>query len=165
MKLKDLKDIQNSGFKVPKDYFENFENSIMSHASLNEKVSDSGFNVPKGYFDTVEENILNSISQKEPVKVISLINRKSIIYISSIAAALILMFNLMERKSGVDIDSIETSSIESYLSNEDFDSGELAALFNDTEFLEDSFNTISFSEEAMDDYVNDNLELNDLYIE
>ncbi len=163
MKPKDLKDIQ-SGFKVPRDYFENFENSIMSHASLKEKVSDSGFSVPEDYFDAVETKILSNTLQ-EPVKIISLINRKSIIYISSIAAALVLMFNVFEQKSGVDINSIETASIESYLSNEDFDADELAALFNDTEFLEDSFNTISFSEEAIEDYVIDNLELNDLYIE
>ena len=165
MKRKNLKDIQDSGFKVPKDYFENFDNSIMSHANLNEKVSDSGFSVPDDYFDAVEENILNSISSKESTKVISLINRKSIIYISSIAAALVLLFNLINRNPGVDIDSIETASIESYLSSEDFNSDELAALFDDTEFLDDSFNSISFSEEAVEDYVNDNLELNDLYIE
>ena len=75
------------------------------------------------------------------------------------------MFNLLDRKSGIDINSIETASIERVLNDEDFGSDDLAALFEDTEFLDDSFNSISFSEEAMEDYVIDNLELDDLYIE
>jgi hypothetical protein len=137
----------------------------LSHTSLKEKVSESGFSIPEDYFDIVEDNILSRISQKEPVKVISLINRKSILYVSSIAAALILMFNLIDRKAGIDINSIETTSIERYLSDEDFGSDELAVLFDYSEFLDDSFNSISFSEEAMEDYVIDNLELDDLYIE
>lgn len=165
MKRKDLKDIQDSGFKVPKDYFENFEDSILSHTSLKEKVSDSGFNVPQDYFDFVEEEIFSKVSQNDSSKVISLLNKKAVLYVTSMAAALILMFNLIDRKSEVDINSIETASIERYLSDEDFGSDELAVLFDDTEFLDDSFNSISFSEEAMEDYVIDNLELDDLYIE
>jgi hypothetical protein len=165
MQRKELKDIQDSGFKVPKSYFENFDNNMLTHASLNDKVSDSGFSIPEGYFDTLEEKILNSLPEKEPVKVISLKNRKSIIYVTSIAAALVLMFNLFESKSESDINSIETASIERYLSDEDFGSEELASLFNDADFNDDSFNTMRFSEEAVEDYVNDNLDLNDLYIE
>ena len=165
MKRNNLKDTQDSGFKVPKGYFDSFENAIMSHVSLKEQVSDSGFAVPEGYFDAVEETILNKVSQKESKKVISLVNRKSIVYITSIAATLVLLFTIINRNPDVDINSIETASIESYLSNEDFDTDELASLFSDTEFLDDSFNIISFSEEAIENYVNDNLELNDLYIE
>jgi hypothetical protein len=165
MKRKNLKDIQNSGFKVPVDYFQNFENSILSQASLNEKFSDSGFTVPQGYFDAVEEQILSQVSLKEPVKVIPLISKKAVFYVSSIAAALVLMFSVINFNSGIDIDSIETASIENYLNNEDIYSDELIALLNDTNFLDYSFNDISFSEEAIEDYVNDNLELNDLYIE
>ena len=165
MKHKNLKDIHGSGFKVPKDYFENFEDSIMSQTSLNEKVSGSGFNVPQDYFDTVEEEILSKVSQKDSVKVISLFNKKTILYVSSIAATFALMFSIFNSNSELDFDSIETTTIESYLNNEDFESNELAALFNDTDFLDDNFNDINFSEEAIEDYVNDNLELNDLYIE
>ena len=53
MKLKDLKDIQDSGFKIPTEYLEEFEDSILKLASLKEKVSDSGFSIPEGYFDIV----------------------------------------------------------------------------------------------------------------
>ena len=165
MKPKDLKDIQDSGFKIPTGYLEEFEDSILKFASLKEKVSDSGFSIPEGYFDSVESKILSQIPEKESRKVISLINKKSIIYTTSIAASLVLMFNLIDFNTKIDINSIETSTIESYLNSEDFDSDELAALLIDSDFLDDSFDTMNFSEEAIEDYVYDNLELDDLYIE
>ena len=165
MKPKDLKDIQDSGFKIPTGYLEEFEDSILKLASLKEKVSDSGFSIPEGYFDSVESKILSQIPEKESRKVISLINKKSIIYTTSIAASLVLMFNLIDFNTKIDINSIETSTIESYLNSEDFDSDELAALLIDSDFLDDSFDTMNFSEEAIEDYVYDNLELDDLYIE
>jgi hypothetical protein len=165
MKPKDLKDIQDSGFKIPTGYLEEFEDSILKLASLKEKVSDSGFSIPEGYFDSVESKILSQIPEKESRKVISLINKKSIIYATSIAASLVLMFNLIDFNTKIDINSIETSTIESYLNSEDFDSDELAALLIDSDFLDDSFDTMNFSEEAIEDYVYDNLELDDLYIE
>jgi len=165
MKPKDLKDIQDSGFKIPTGYLEEFEDSILKFASLKEKVSDSGFSIPEGYFDSVESKILSQIPEKESRKVISLINKKSIIYATSIAASLVLMFNLIDFNTKIDINSIETSTIESYLNSEDFDSDELAALLIDSDFLDDSFDTMNFSEEAIEDYVYDNLELDDLYIE
>lgn len=165
MKRKNLKDIQGSGFKFPIDYFENFEDSILSQASLKQKVSDSGFSAPEGYFDNVEAEILSRISKKESRKVISLIYKKPIIYASSIAASLILLFNLIDSSTKIDINHIETSSIESYLNNEDFNSKELAALLIDSDFLDDSFDSMNFSEEAIEDYIYDNLELDDLYIE
>ncbi|MFD2824035.1 hypothetical protein ACFS5M_10155 [Lacinutrix iliipiscaria] len=165
MKRKDLKNIQDSGFKVPKDYFENFENTILNHARLKEKVSHSGFSTPEGYFDTVEEHILNRISTKKSTKVISLIQKKSIIYASSIAAAIVLLFSIVDFNKTVTYDSLEFETVENYILNEDIDSEELASLFNDSDFSEDGFNAISFSEDDIENYVNDNLDLNDLYIE
>ena len=163
--MKHLKNIHESGFKVPQDYFENFENNIMSHVNLKEKVSDAGFTVPKDYFETAQVDILNKVSKEKSVKVIPLINKSSIIYISSIAAALVLLFSLVDLNKTVTYDSLEFETVENYILNEDINSEELASLFNDADFLEDSFNTISFSEDAIEDYVNDNIEINDLYIE
>ncbi len=164
MKRKHLKDSQESGFKVPKDYFEDFEKTIMSHAILKDKLNHSGFSVPEGYFDNVEEKILTQISDEKPSKVIALFNKRSLIYVTSIAATLVLLFSIIQPNTNT-IDTIETASIESYLSYEDFETEELVALIDDTAFIDEAITTLNFSENDIENYVIENLEINDLYIE
>ena len=165
MKNKNLKNIQESGFKIPEGYFEDFENTIMDHAILKEKVKDSGFTVPKDYFNTLEDNILSNVAEKEPVKIISLINKKTIIYLSGIAATILLLFNIFTFNEEFNYDSLDIETVEHYILSENLETEELASLFNDSDFLEEGFMTINFSEEAIEDYAIDNLEINDLYIE
>jgi len=161
-----LNNIQNPGFQVPKDYFEHLEASIISHVNLKEKVSDPGFTVPKDYFKNIENDILTKVNKKEPVKVISLFNKKNLIYISGIAAAILLLFNLPTLNTEVTYASLSTETVENFVLNEDYSANDLATLFNDIDLLEeDGFNSISFTDEAMQDYLNNNLELNDLYTE
>ena len=161
-----LNNIQDPGFKVAKDYFEHLEASIISHVNLKEKVSDPGFSVPKDYFKNIENDILTKVNKKEPVKVISLFNKKNLIYISGIAAAILLLFNLPTLNTKVTYASLSTETVEDFILNEDYSANDLATLFNDIDLLEeDGFNSISFTDEAMQDYLNNNLELNDLYTE
>lgn len=160
-----LNNIKDSGLKVPKDYFENLETCILSHVNIKEKVSGAGFTVPKDYFTKVEEDILTKTTKEKSVKVISLFNKRNIIYTSSIAAALVLLFNLSNLNTKVSYDSLSLETVENYILNEDYSTDDIAALFNDDDLLEEDFNSISFSDEAMQEYLNNNLELNDLYIE
>ena len=94
MKQKKLDNINTSGFKVPKDYFSQVEEQILSEVHLKNKVEDSGFNVPDSYFETLENNIIQKLDAGQDVKVVSLINWKKVIYASAIAAFSVLMFNV-----------------------------------------------------------------------
>lgn len=167
MKKKNLKDIQESGFKVPKDYFQDFDASIMQHIKLKEKVDDAGFSIPEGYFENVEEQILQKVTSKESGKVIPLFNKRNVIYISSIAAAILLLFNvsLFNNNSVSDYSSLAFETVEDYILDEEIASDEIASLFEDSDFTEDSFHAVSILDEDIENYVNDNLEINDLYIE
>jgi len=158
-----LNNIEESGFKVPENYFENLEASILSHVNLKEKATDAGFTVPKDYFSKVEDTILTKVTKKEPVKIIPLINKKTIFYISSVAAAILLLFNLNIFNNKVTYDALAYDTVENYVLNEDIATEELATLFNEVDFSEEGFEAISFSDEAIQDYINDNIELNDLY--
>ena len=161
-----LNNIKDSGFQVPKDYLDNFEASIISHVNLKEKVSDAGFTAPKDYFENIEDTILTKVIKEESIKVIPLFNKRNLIYISGIAAAIFVLFNLPTLNKEVTYASLSTETVEDFVLNEDYSANDLAILFNDIELLEgDGFNSISFTEEAMQDYLNNNLELNDLYTE
>ncbi|WP_452227084.1 hypothetical protein [Lacinutrix cladophorae] len=162
---KDLKNIQESGFKVPKNYLENFEASILSQAKLKEKVTNSGFTIPKGYLKNVEDTILTKVHKEESAKVIPLFSKRNIIYISSIAAVIALLFNLSNINTKATYDSLSLETVENYILNEDYSTDDLASLFTNVDLLEEDFNTISFSDEAMQEYLNNNLEINDLYTE
>ena len=47
MENQNLKNIKQSGFKVPKGYFENLEESLLNASVLNIDIKDSGFKVPE----------------------------------------------------------------------------------------------------------------------
>jgi len=96
---------------------------------------------------------------------VSLFSKKNILYVSSIAAALILLFNINNLNQKVTYDSLEFETVENYLINEELVTDELAFLYDETEFTDQTLDAIQFTDDAMDDYINNNLEINDLYTE
>jgi hypothetical protein len=52
-----------TGFKVPKDYFENFEDRLLSELKLKETASPSGFKLPEDYFDSLDNKILDAVKK------------------------------------------------------------------------------------------------------
>ena len=163
MKKNNLHNNKESGFKVPKDYFENFEASIIRHANLKEKVKDSGFTVPKDYFEKVENDIITKIKKQEPVKVISLFKRRNLIYMSGVAAAILLLFNLSIFNTPFNFDSLETEIVDSYILD-NMESDELAALFTSDELNENNFIEYNLSDETLDYYL-ENLEETEIILE
>lgn len=163
MKTNKLNNISSSGLKAPKDYFENIEDRFMAEIKLSEADNNSGFKAPEGYFDTLENSILNKVSEKETTKVISLFNKENLIYISSIAAAILLLFNLsiFETKSN-SWDSIDADTVENYILDENVGSYEIASLLLDDDISEDSFLDLEFTDEAMEDYFLENTSAEDL---
>ena len=56
---------QSSGFKVPKAYFDTFEDDVFSKLSVKEFPKKSGYKMPENYLETIEANVLNEINTSE----------------------------------------------------------------------------------------------------
>lgn len=147
---------QDSGFKVPQHYFEGLEDSILAEAKLKNLVSDSGFKTPEGYLDNFKVSVI------EETKIISLARRKNILFISSIAAAVVLFFSLALFKSTpLSISDLETATVDNYILNET-EIGDLTTLFQDNELSETQFTESSLSDLSLESYLYNNSELEDL---
>lgn len=161
---KDLKHIKDQGFKVPKDYFETLEDSIMSNISLDNQVSkikSSGFKTPKNYFDTIEDDIFSKLETPKETQVIPLFGKRNILYFSSIAAVLLLMLAIFVNTNSEELDY---EIVEDYIVNEDIDVYELASLLTDEEFnsIEMEIMNSTYNDEDMESYLLDNVNLEDL---
>ncbi|WP_282135622.1 hypothetical protein [Seonamhaeicola maritimus] len=161
MKKNKLHNIKESGFNVPNGYFDSLEDNIMSELKLKEFSKNSGFKTPDNYFDALEDTILNKVSQNKETKVIKLFNRRTIVYASSIAAAVLLLFSL-SIFSNQD-EELDYETVENYILNENFDSYEIASLLDEEDLSEENFIEFNIEDEAVEDYIFDNLDVEDLY--
>ena len=103
---------KNSPFKVPKDYFKSFDANFFIEQELKDKVQKTGFKTPDGYLN--DFNV--SIPKTSKVTNLRKLNKKYSIYISGIAAALILLFMFIMPKK--DNEEVSLEIIEDYLLSE-----------------------------------------------
>ncbi|WP_299100727.1 hypothetical protein [uncultured Winogradskyella sp.] len=169
MKKEHIHNIKSSGFKTPDHYFKSLDEQILNR--LNEDdiingIETPGFAVPENYFDTVETSILNKLEEKVETPVINFKPRKrTFYYVAGIAASLLLLVSLIFNKDdALDINAIDTASIENYLYQEDYSYDELATLFKTADMSETDFIDINFSDDYLDQYI-DNLETEDFILD
>jgi len=164
MKKRHLENIKETGFKIPQNYFEEFEDALITELKLKETCADSGFKVPTNYFNTVEHNILNAVKETTTPKVIKLITWQKLSYVTAVAASLIIMFNIIFNNRTLDINKIETASIENYILNEEFDTNDMATLFKDVDISVISLSNNNINSETLENYLLDNLEIEELLL-
>lgn len=165
MKTNKLHNIKESGFEIPKGYFDSLEDTIISNIKLKELSSESGFKTPDNYFDSLEETILSKISEKENTKVISLFTRQNIVYLSGIAAAILLLFNLnIFNNDSLDW-NLDTETVENYIIDENISSYEIASLLNEDELIENNFSQHSLSDETIETFILNDVDIDDLILE
>ncbi|MCF8274351.1 MAG: hypothetical protein K9I95_11020 [Flavobacteriaceae bacterium] len=163
MKKNSLNNISKTGFKVPKNYFEAFEDTLLSELKLKETSANSGFKVPENYFETLDNKFLKAIEAEKEVKVISLFSWKKIVYATSIAASVLIMFSVLYNKNEpLSVDSIETASIENYILTEELGSNEMASLFTNEDLSNINFINNNFNSENLENYILDNLEIEEI---
>jgi hypothetical protein len=162
MKKNNLHNIKKTGFKVPEDYFNTLEDTILSHIKLEELSVDSGFKTPENYFDTLENTIINKVSEKETSKVIPLFSKRNLVYISSIAAAILLLFNLSIFQKKSSWNTLDIQTVENYIIEGQMSSYEISSLLSDEELIEENFINYNFNDENIESYLLDNLDINDL---
>ena len=133
-KLSELKSLK-TGFEVPNEYFESFENKLISKINLGIKNTDD---IPEGYFDTIEDRVFEKIKNEEP-KVINIKSR--FIKVSApiaVAASILLLITLQlfNRDQEDLFANLETSEIETWIINGDLDLSnfEITSVYSDANF-------------------------------
>lgn len=150
---------------MPNDYFDNLDDIILSEAKLKNTFPNASFSLPENYFAAIEDTILSRVSKPKTPKVISLFNKKTLMYASSIAAAILLLFNLSIFEKNITFDSLDIESAENYIMNETTDSYEIATLLTEEELAEDNFIEYDFNEETIETYIIDHIDIEDLMVE
>lgn len=161
-----LNNIQNTGFKVPKDYFQNLEDQIMDNIKLEkalQNVNNAGFNVPQGYFDNLEDVVLTKIKEEKNPKVVSLFNKQALIYISGVAAAVIIMFGVFWNKPATTIDTLDAELVENYIIDQGINTYEIASLLTDDSDINLDIELFdeTFNDDSLEDYLFENVDLED----
>lgn len=156
-----------TGFKAPENYFNAFENNLFERLSIDRNDPKTGFKTPPSYFENFEERILERIEQPNKTKVFSLINKKQLAYISSIAAAIVISFFIVKPSELKDLnfDSIELTAFEEYITNEDLDiySHELADIYNISTNDLDDISFVSTDEDNLLNYLSNETSSEDFY--
>lgn len=157
-----------SGFKVPNQYFENFEKNLLNKLgeidkdqTISELPSQSGFKVPKGYFDSLEDIILSNLKtdaeKRQKGKLVSLFSKKVIVYTVSIAAmiAIILSISINKKSITPNINSLDVADIQSYIieGNIEFSTEDIASLLDENQDFDDTFENKSISDEEVLEYL------------
>lgn len=158
------------GFKVPDMYFENFEERLMRSVIREDEqpeidlnyLGKPGFSVPEGYFESIEDKILEKVANK-PGKVVPLFSGRKIFYAAAVAAVFIgIISTLFFRNptSEYTMETIELSALENYIEEGyfDLDFNELTAFITEEDYSFDDYSTAEFSDEAVFNYINENVE-------
>lgn len=161
-----LQNIKNTGFKTPDNYFDTLEDRLFTEAKLKANVSGSGFVMPEDYLDGLENTILNKVPKVEEPKVISIFSKRTLVYVSSIAAAILLLFNLsiLETKP-TTFDSLDTETVENYILEEDIGSYEINTSLTEDDFYVDNFSEVTIDDESFEDYILNDVNLEDIMLE
>ncbi|CAM4140342.1 hypothetical protein [Gillisia limnaea] len=157
-----------SGFKVPENYFEDFESKILASCVEKDMMKtmekSSGFKVPLDYFETLEGEIHARIANSESKgKVIPLYRRRKFYYSAAVAAIFVglistLLFKPVQQENSFD--SIELSAIEEYMDsgNIDFNYNEISSIIYEEDFVFDNITRSNLSDDAVFEYLNENIE-------
>ena len=164
MKNEKLHNIKSTGYKTPDDYFESFDEKIFSKLNIEsplDSIKETGFKVPDNYFESFTDAILD----KKESKVIQLFSKTNLIYISSIAAAILLLFNLSIFDNKPTFGNLDIETVESFIEDENISSYEIAALLTEEQIEENIIIDYSFSEDNIEEYLLDNADIEALMIE
>ncbi len=164
---KDLNNIKNTGLKVPKDYFNTLEDTILSKIkaeSIIKDIDSPGFEIPNGYLDTLEDTVFNTLPKKENSKVISLFSKKNLIYITGVAAAIVIMFGFFWNNTNASEMELDYEMVESYLIDQNISSFEIASLLTEEELLNINSEIMdeAYNDESMEDYLLENVNFEDI---
>lgn len=159
-----LHNIKKAGYKIPEGYFDSVEDNILNKInSPFEDVNASGYEVPDNYFNSIEDKVLDRVALKKG-KLVNLFTRRNLMYLSGVAAALLIMISVVFKSDPLD-ETLDIEMVETYLEEQDLDSYELAELLAEADLLDEDFTV--FDEENLDDseieaYLLENINIEDI---
>ena len=131
----------------------------------NNKEIKSGFKVPENYFEQFEAKMMEQISKEEETKVVSLFYRKQV-WISAIAAVLLLAIAIPIYFNMAKENNLDAGTIEVYLSQQQgIGITELSKHLTDEDIaeLENNLSINEANSDAVEDYLSESENL-DYYI-
>lgn len=163
-----LKNIKETGFKTPKNYFGSIEDSVMTKIQPNNielNLEAPGFDMPKDYFETIEDRVFDRLKQdNESVKVVSLFTTRNILYVSGIAAAIVILFGVFNTKVNETPEDLNYEMVENYILDQNISTYELASLLTNEELLEINSDIMdeAFGDDSLEDYLLENANIEDI---
>ncbi|MFL1011192.1 hypothetical protein [Flavisericum labens] len=166
MKDKKLHNIKNSGFTAPKGYFNTLDDRLFNEVKLKSKIDNSGFSVPENYLNNLENTILSKVSEENTPKVISIFSKRDLIYISGVAAAVLLLFSLSILKTDhITFDSLDTETVENYILEENIGTYEINAALTEDDFYADNFSEVTIDDDSFENYILNDIDIEDIMLE
>lgn len=159
-----------SGFKIPNNYMEDFEAKLFDKLEISSKSKEnkSGFQVPIDYFNTLEDTVQDRLdSVKNRGKLIPLFSKKHLYYASAVAAIFLILFStvLLKSPNASDLNELDYAAMEQYIEEEDLDYNDISNLIYEEGLIMDDFNSYSLNDQAVFDYLSENVEDSGLIIE
>ncbi|UKM64715.2 hypothetical protein GSB9_01272 [Flavobacteriaceae bacterium GSB9] len=167
MKDKKMHSIKKTGFKVPNNYFDTLEDDLLPEIKLKTNLERSGFTVPKTYFSDLDSDIINKIQKENEPKVISIVSKKNLIYISSVAAAVLLLFSLsvLNTKPETTFDSLDVQTVENYILEEDIGAYEINTTLTEDDFYAENFTDVTIDDDSFETYILNDINIEDIMLE
>ena len=162
---------KRQGFEVPASYFKDFDNRLQDEIALRtilDASSKSVFEVPDGYFEEISNTIENRIKESTVTSKPKVIQLKKVIpLLMAVAAAVLLIINIIPTNNqSPSVSNLDLQTVASYLEYSDLETLEfdIEALgtFDDSDFL---LSDLTTDDEMLIDYLNDETDLYDLYID
>jgi hypothetical protein len=127
---------KETGFRVPEGYFDGISDKVFNTIHFNdvsELPKNDGFKVPEGYFESVENAVESHLKNDESGTVIPFNYKKTLYYISGIAAALVIYFSVLTKNQNSSEVTVEM--VQSYFEYKNMDSYELAELLIESDLI------------------------------
>ncbi|AOW19297.1 hypothetical protein [Urechidicola croceus] len=144
----------NSPFSTPSNYFESIETKVYSKIDLKNKNS---FPIPKDYFETIEDKVFQKIKKETKIEKFQNTLLRKIIPIGIAASLLIyISLQLFKTKEQDFFANLEISEIENWIDNGnlEIDTYEIATIYEDIDF-EDLELENQYSEDDLINYLDD----------
>lgn len=154
------------GFSIPKDYFNKFEDVVLSNITEANLPKEESFAVPSEYFTSLEDKILTKITSEEKTKqknkgkiILFQESIQRIIPYASVAASILLFISiyfLNNRNSQISLDDISVAEIENWYDNGygNANNTALAMVIETSDFNDDDIASIILSDENLENYFN-----------
>ncbi len=145
---------------TPEGYFENFEDRMMLRIMEENLPESNGLRVPNTYFDSLEDRVVDRLEVNTEPKVIPLFSKRTLIYVSGIAASLLLLISLWGRSGEMSLDELSANEVEEYIENGgiDLSSYEVMALLAEDELSEINIPSEVISDEQLETYLLENFD-------